>query len=123
MDSALEIVLPGNVEITVIKIVHRIARINVTDGVESVMVVLMVNMEQHVNWPVHQIVTLEHVNNILVSCSGGDVEGIIAELFAKDAAGLLDFTRATGRLIQNIVELRRPVIAAVNGVAVDVARA
>lgn len=51
-------------------------------------------------------------------CSGGDVEGIIAELFAKDAAGLLDFTRATGRLIQNIVELRRPVIAAVNGVAV-----
>src|SRR5690606_21288990 len=51
-------------------------------------------------------------------CSGGDVEGIIAELFAKDAAGLLDFTRATGRLIHNIVALRRPVIAAVNGVAV-----
>ncbi len=51
-------------------------------------------------------------------CSGGDVEGIIAELFAKDAAGLLAFTRATGRLIQNIVQLRRPVIAAVNGVAV-----
>lgn len=51
-------------------------------------------------------------------CSGGDVEGIIAELFEKDAAGLLAFTRATGRLIQNIVELRRPVIAAVNGVAV-----
>lgn len=51
-------------------------------------------------------------------CSGGDVEGIIAELFAKDAAGLLDFTRATGRLIQNICELRRPVIAAINGVAV-----
>ncbi len=51
-------------------------------------------------------------------CSGGDVEGIIAELFAKDASGLLEFTRSTGRLIQNIVELRRPVIAAVNGVAV-----
>lgn len=51
-------------------------------------------------------------------CSGGDVEGIIAELFAKDAAGLLDFTRTTGRLIQRICELRRPVIAAVNGVAV-----
>ena len=51
-------------------------------------------------------------------CSGGDVEGIIAELFERDAAGLLAFTRATGRLIQKIVELRRPVIAAVNGVAV-----
>jgi enoyl-CoA hydratase/carnithine racemase len=51
-------------------------------------------------------------------CSGGDVEGIIAELFAKDADGLLAFTRATGRLIHNIAALRRPVIAAVNGVAV-----
>jgi enoyl-CoA hydratase/carnithine racemase len=51
-------------------------------------------------------------------CSGGDVEGIIAELFAKDARGLLEFTRVTGALIQAIAELRRPVIAAVNGVAV-----
>lgn len=51
-------------------------------------------------------------------CSGGDVEGIIAELFAKDARGLLDFTRVTGALIQSIRELRRPVIAAVNGVCV-----
>jgi enoyl-CoA hydratase/carnithine racemase len=51
-------------------------------------------------------------------CSGGDVEGIIAELFERDAAGLLAFTRVTGKLIRNILELRRPVIAAVNGVAV-----
>ncbi|MFT3775825.1 MAG: enoyl-CoA hydratase family protein [Minicystis sp.] len=51
-------------------------------------------------------------------CSGGDVEGIIAELFAKDARGLLDFTRVTGALIQSIRELRRPVIAAINGVCV-----
>lgn len=51
-------------------------------------------------------------------CSGGDVEGIIAELFAKDARGLLEFTRATGALIQSICELRRPVIAAINGVCV-----
>jgi enoyl-CoA hydratase/carnithine racemase len=51
-------------------------------------------------------------------CSGGDVEGIIAELFAKDARGLLEFTRVTGALIQSIVELRRPVIAAIHGVAV-----
>ena len=51
-------------------------------------------------------------------CSGGDVEGIIAELFTKDARGLLEFTRVTGALIQSIRELRRPVIAGVNGVAV-----
>ena len=51
-------------------------------------------------------------------CSGGDVEGIIAELFAYDARQLLEFTRVTGALIQSIRELRRPVIAAVNGVAV-----
>jgi enoyl-CoA hydratase/carnithine racemase len=38
-------------------------------------------------------------------CSGGDVEGIIAELFAKDARGLLEFTRVTGALIQSICEL------------------
>ncbi|AKT39355.1 enoyl-CoA hydratase family protein [Chondromyces crocatus] len=51
-------------------------------------------------------------------CSGGDVEGIISELFSRDARALLDFTRMTGALIQSICELRRPVIAAVNGVAV-----
>ncbi|MDI1477781.1 enoyl-CoA hydratase family protein [Polyangium sp. y55x31] len=51
-------------------------------------------------------------------CSGGDVEGIIAELFARDITGLVEFTRVTGALIQSIAELRRPVIAAVNGVAV-----
>ncbi len=51
-------------------------------------------------------------------CSGGDVEGIIAELFARDTAGLLAFTRVTGALIQAMRECRRPVIAAVNGVAV-----
>jgi enoyl-CoA hydratase/carnithine racemase len=51
-------------------------------------------------------------------CSGGDVEGIIAELFKEDARGLLEFTRVTGALIQSICELRRPVIAAINGVAV-----
>ncbi|MBK8258340.1 MAG: enoyl-CoA hydratase family protein [Polyangiaceae bacterium] len=51
-------------------------------------------------------------------CSGGDVEGIIRELFSRDVRALLDFTRITGALIQSICELRRPVIAAVNGVAV-----
>jgi enoyl-CoA hydratase/carnithine racemase len=51
-------------------------------------------------------------------CSGGDQDDIIAELFSRDMAGLVEFTRMTGRLIQNIRECRRPIIAAVNGVAV-----
>ena len=51
-------------------------------------------------------------------CSGGDQDDIIAELFSRDMCGLLDFTRLTGRLIHNIRSLRRPVVAAINGVAV-----
>lgn len=51
-------------------------------------------------------------------CSGGDVEDIIGELFSRDAKGTLAFTRATGALIGSLRRLRRPVIAAVNGVAV-----
>src|SRR5262245_26013901 len=49
-------------------------------------------------------------------CSGGDVEEIIGELFARDAAGLLEFTRLTGAVVQNLRALRKPVVAAVNGV-------
>src|ERR1700679_2719383 len=48
-------------------------------------------------------------------CSGGDVESIIAELFARDTAGLVEFTRMTGALIGNIKKLRKPVVAALNG--------
>jgi len=48
-------------------------------------------------------------------CSGGDVEEIIGALFARDAAGLRDFTRMTCDLILNIRRCRRPVIAALNG--------
>jgi enoyl-CoA hydratase/carnithine racemase len=51
-------------------------------------------------------------------CSGGDVESIIGELFARDMKGLVAFTRVTGALIRNIRALRRPVVAAVNGTAV-----
>lgn len=50
--------------------------------------------------------------------SGGDVESIIGELFSRDMEGLVAFTRVTGALIRNIRALRRPVIAAVNGIAV-----
>lgn len=48
-------------------------------------------------------------------CSGGDVETIIGELFARDYQGLLEFTRLTCDLIHAIVRCRRPVIAALNG--------
>jgi enoyl-CoA hydratase/carnithine racemase len=51
-------------------------------------------------------------------CSGGDVEDIIGELFARDMQGLLDFTRATGALIGALRRVRKPVIAAINGTAV-----
>ncbi len=51
-------------------------------------------------------------------CSGGDRHDIIARLFERDTQGLVDFTRITGALIRNIRRVRRPVIAAVNGVAV-----
>jgi len=51
-------------------------------------------------------------------CSGGDQHDIIAELFSRDMEGLLEFTRITGALIKSIRECRKPVIAAVNGVAV-----
>ncbi len=48
-------------------------------------------------------------------CSGGDVEEIIGALFARDAAGLREFTRMTCDVILNIRRCRRPVIAALNG--------
>lgn len=51
-------------------------------------------------------------------CSGGDVEDIIGELFSRDMQGMLAFTRVTGALIANIRKLRKPVIAAVNGICV-----
>jgi enoyl-CoA hydratase/carnithine racemase len=50
-------------------------------------------------------------------CSGGDVNAIIGELLRYDAPQLLAFTRMTGELIGNIRRLRKPVVAAVNGVA------
>ena len=48
-------------------------------------------------------------------CSGGDVEDIIGQLFARDTEGLYDFTRMTCDLIGAIRACRRPVIAALNG--------
>jgi enoyl-CoA hydratase/carnithine racemase len=51
-------------------------------------------------------------------CSGGDQDDIIKHLLGRDAPALLAFTRMTGRLIAAIRRCRRPVIAAVNGIAV-----
>jgi enoyl-CoA hydratase/carnithine racemase len=51
-------------------------------------------------------------------CSGGDQDDIIEHLLGRDTAALLAFTRATGRLIAAMRRCRRPIVAAVNGVAV-----
>jgi enoyl-CoA hydratase/carnithine racemase len=51
-------------------------------------------------------------------CSGGDQDDIIKELLGKDTPALVAFTRATGRLIEAIRACKRPVIAAINGIAV-----
>ena len=51
-------------------------------------------------------------------CSGGDQDDIIKELLGKDTPALLAFTRATGRLIEAMRACRRPIVGAINGVAV-----
>lgn len=48
-------------------------------------------------------------------CSGGDVRDIIGELFSRDMAGLLEFTRMTCELVRNIRALPQPVITSLNG--------
>ena len=48
-------------------------------------------------------------------CSGGDVHDIIGQLFKRDMAGLLEFTRMTCDLIRSIRSLPKPVIASLNG--------
>jgi enoyl-CoA hydratase/carnithine racemase len=50
-------------------------------------------------------------------CSGGDVEDIIGHLFARDADGLLTFTRMTGELIHNMRRCRLPIVASIKRVA------
>jgi enoyl-CoA hydratase/carnithine racemase len=51
-------------------------------------------------------------------CSGGDQDDIIKELLGRDTPALLAFTRATGRLIQAMRQCRRPIVGAINGIAV-----
>jgi Enoyl-CoA hydratase/carnithine racemase len=51
-------------------------------------------------------------------CSGGDVFEIIGPLLDKDMKGLLTFTRMTGDLVKAMINCGKPIIAAVDGVAV-----
>lgn len=51
-------------------------------------------------------------------CSGGDQDDIIKNLLGQDTPALLAFTRATGRLIEAMRACKRPIVAAINGVAV-----
>lgn len=56
-------------------------------------------------------------------CSGGDVRDIIGELQGRDAEGLLNFTRLTCELIQNMRALPKPIIASINGTTAGAALA
>jgi enoyl-CoA hydratase/carnithine racemase len=51
-------------------------------------------------------------------CSGGDVHDIIGPLVGMDMKGLLAFTRMTGDLVKAMIGCQKPIIAAVDGVAV-----
>ena len=54
--------------------------------------------------------------------SGGDVHEIIGPLIGKPMAELLAFTRMTGDLVKAMLTCGKPVIAAVDGVAVGAGR-
>ena len=51
-------------------------------------------------------------------CSGGDVHEIIGPLVGMDMKGILRFTRLTGELVKAMLACGKPIIAAVDGVAV-----
>ncbi|MFT5706959.1 MAG: enoyl-CoA hydratase/carnithine racemase, partial [Oceanospirillaceae bacterium] len=51
-------------------------------------------------------------------CSGGDVHEIIGPLVAMQMKELLKFTRMTGDLVKAMLNCGKPIIAAVEGVAV-----
>jgi enoyl-CoA hydratase/carnithine racemase len=51
-------------------------------------------------------------------CSGGDVHDIIGPLVGMDMKGLLAFTRMTGDLVKAMLACGKPIITAVDGVAV-----
>lgn len=64
---------------------------------------------------VNAVVLLPNGGNF---CSGGDVHDIIAPLTGMGMKELLAFTRMTGDLVKAMLNCGRPIIAAVDGVAV-----
>lgn len=50
-------------------------------------------------------------------CSGGDVHAIIGELLKSDRDRLLEFTRMTGAVVQNMRDCPLPIVASINGIA------
>ncbi len=64
---------------------------------------------------VNAVVLLPNGGNF---CSGGDVHDIIGPLVAMDMKGLLAFTRMTGDLVKAMLACGKPIVAAVDGVAV-----
>jgi enoyl-CoA hydratase/carnithine racemase len=50
-------------------------------------------------------------------CGGGDVNEIIGELIAMDAAGLMGFTKMTGDVIRAMRECPIPIIVKIQGIA------
>jgi enoyl-CoA hydratase/carnithine racemase len=64
---------------------------------------------------IHAVVILPNGGNF---SSGGDVHDIIGPLVGMDMKDLLAFTRMTGDLVKAMIGCGKPVIAAVDGVAV-----
>ena len=64
---------------------------------------------------IHAVVFLPNGGNF---CSGGDVRDIIGPLVAMEMKELLAFTRMTGDLVKAMLHCGKPVIAAIDGVAV-----
>lgn len=68
--------------------------------------------------------TIDEVRAIVITgsgrgfCSGGDQDDIIKHLLGRDTPALVAFTRATGRLIAAMRRCRRPIVGAINGIAV-----
>ncbi len=71
-----------------------------------------------------QLATAEDVKTVVLLpnqgnfCSGGDVHDIIGALLEMDTRDLLQFTRMTGDLVKAMLNCGKPIIAAVDGIAV-----
>ena len=64
---------------------------------------------------IHAVVFLPNGGNF---CSGGDVHEIIGPLVAMEMKELLAFTRMTGDLVKAMLHCGKPIISAIDGVAV-----